>query len=118
VTEVKQKLSFLFGLLLGAALVRVLARQRRPQRQGALDPRVDELRSKLAAQREPARRDLDTPPAAPVAPPPAPSVEQPPARSDAAEEHDLVAERRRIYEQGRAAVDEMRRSGEPREPPP
>lgn len=91
------------------------------------DPRADELRRKLAEARRtlPDEEDFEvagmgaetlvedaprsTARAAPAPPPPADADEAPPPADE------FEAMRRRIHEEGRAAAEEMRRAGEPRE---
>jgi hypothetical protein len=91
---VRQKLALLLGALAAGLLAaRLLRRRRRPGPAelagGPADPRADALRRQLAESREGA--------APPVA------ASEPPSDVDEA--------RRRVHEQGRAAVDEMRRRG-------
>jgi hypothetical protein len=112
VTEVRQKISFLLGLLVGAALIEAFRRGRRSQRHEVHDPRTEELRRRLAEQR--ARPAEPTPEAAPAVSAATPRLE-PPASEGSGDRRDLAADRRRIYEEGRAAVHEMRRSAEPPE---
>jgi hypothetical protein len=88
VPKVRRKLAFALGLLLGLAFVRLFRARRRPE-QGDADPRAEELRRKLVESREDA-------------------AAEPPR--DAA---DVEEARRRVYEEGRATAEEMRRSGEP-----
>ena len=90
--RVRQKLAVLLGALAAGLLVARLLRRRRRARPaepaGApSDPRADALRRQLAESR---------------GGPPVPEVGSPEARSDVDEA------RRRVHEQGRAAVDEMR----------
>ncbi len=115
----RQKISFVLGLLLGAALVELLTRGRHSQRKRLRDPRTEELRRKLAEQREQREQPFEATPAPVGAESAAPRSAEPSAkRQGAAVGYDVTADRGRIYEEGRAAVDEMRRSGEPRESPP
>lgn len=89
----RQRLAFALGLVVGAALPELARRAGRfRQRARAADPRADELRRKLAAARReaPAEPGGDPAEARPV---------------------DVEEERRRVYERGRDAVDEMRRAG-------
>ena len=81
------------GLAGGAALYRALRRRRRPEQlpDGGPDPRAAELRAKLAAAAETNGS--------------APAPELP---ANAAAE-DPEARRRRVHEQGRAALEDMRR---------
>jgi len=93
---VRQKLALLLaGLAVGAVVARIFRKRRRARGHElpapAPDSRADALRRQLAESRE--RPDA----------PPADST--PPAASDVDEA------RRRVHEHGRAAVDEMRRSG-------
>lgn len=92
----RQKLALLLaGLAAGAVVVRLLRRRGRPRPRelpaAAPDPRAEALRRQLAESRE-----------GPGVPPDAPDVPQEPGLDDA---------RRRVHEHGRAALDEMRRSG-------
>ena len=97
----RQKLAFILGLAAGLALVRLFRRRRAPPQGRAVDPRATGLRRKLAEQREvPAG---EPPPAAEPA-----AAEEPPS----AEQVGVEDARRRIYEEGRAAVEEMRRSSD------
>lgn len=93
----RQKLAVLFGTLAaGLLVVRLLRRRRRArpvERAGeAPDPRADALRRQLAETR--GARSM-------------PDVSRPAGGSHA----DVDEERRRVHEHGRAAVEEMRRSG-------
>ena len=96
----KQKLALLLGLAAGLALVGLLRRKRRRPEDEAADPRVAELRRKLAERHE-------TPPGEP------PAAAEPAAGEP--DPLDVEVARRRVYEEGRAAVDEMRRASEPPE---
>jgi hypothetical protein len=89
VPKVRRKLAFALGLLLGLAFVRVYRGRRRTE-QGDADPRAEELRRKLVESREDAAAE--------------------PPHDEAA---DVEEARRRVYEEGRATVEEMRRSAEP-----
>jgi hypothetical protein len=96
---VRGKLAVLLGGLAAGLLVARLLRRRRRARpveqlSGPGDPRADALRRQLADSRD----DSGATPDAPVAP--------------AEGAHADVDEvRRRVHEHGRAAVEEMRRSG-------
>lgn len=97
----RQKLTFALGLGLGLALVRLFRRRRhRPAEPAPADPRAQELRRKLAETRE-----------APGGEPSPALPDQPPAGAG-----EIDEARRRVHEEGRAAVEEMRRMGD-REPP-
>lgn len=96
-----------FLALIGVVTLRFL-RGRRPEATGepASDPRAEELRRTL----EEARRAAPTavapaPPDGPVAPP----VEEPAPSAPV----DVDAERRRVHEQARRAVEEMQADGDP-----
>ncbi len=92
----RQKLALLFaGLAAGAVVVRLLRKRRRTRPQElpapAPDPRAEALRRQLAESREGAGTVPDAP-------------DSPAASS-------LDEARRRVHDHGRAALDEMRRSG-------
>jgi hypothetical protein len=96
---VRQKLAVLLGSLAAGLLVARLLRrrrQRRPVEHTAVgpDPRADALRRQLAES----RGDAASPPDVPSVPPPGAHA-------------DVDEARRRVHEHGRAAVDEMRKSG-------
>lgn len=97
-----RKLAFLVGLLLGASLVKLL-RRRPGGREASTDPRAQELRRKLADTR------AETGPAAEAGEAATPAAEEPP--TDAGSE-DVEGLRRRVYEEGRTAAEQMRRSAE------
>jgi hypothetical protein len=132
---VGQKAKIAFVAAAGAAVGVVLARLRRtpeappPPR----DERAEELRRKLAEAREAAVDEDDFEAAGmgaetlveePVVPEPEPPRPEPEPSTPVAEEpsapeqrpdDEFEAMRRRIHEEGRAAAEEMRRSGEPPE---
>lgn len=92
----RQKLALLLaGLAAGVVVVRLLRSRRRTHQRElpapAPDPRAEALRRQLAESRE----DADALPGA----------------SDSPAASSLDDARRRVYEHGRAALDEMRRSG-------
>jgi hypothetical protein len=90
-TTSRRILALAAGVLAGLAAIELLRRRRaaRGSAPGAdPDPRTEELRRKLAVTAEPAE------------PPPEP---QP----------DVDAARRLVHEEGRAAIEEMERTGEP-----
>lgn len=92
----KQKLALLLaGLAAGAVVVRLFRKRRRAHRlepsARAPDPRAEALRRQLAETRENGGGSPDAP--------------EPPAASS------LDEARRRVHDHGRAALDEMRRSG-------
>lgn len=89
----RQKLTFALGVGLGLALVRLFRRRRhRPEEPAPADHRAEELRRKLAETRE-----------APGGEPPPALPEEPPAGAG-----EIDEARRRVHEEGRAAVEEMR----------
>lgn len=105
----RRLLTWLSGAAGGIALYRLFTRRRaplaepyappsEPEPEPAHDPRAEELRAKL----EESRTLVD-------------EREEFEAGEQAVDEAepDPEARRRRIHEQGRAAVEEMRRSGEP-----
>jgi hypothetical protein len=100
---VRQKLAFVLGLLAGVALIRLLRGRRRDRSHDETDARAEELRRKLAESR------AAPPPEGEPGPPAAPGPEPGP---QAGAEAEVDEARRRVYEEGRAAVDEMRRAGE------
>ena len=92
--EVRQKLALLLaGLAAGAVVARFLRKRRRSHGHElpAPDQRADALRRQLAESREGGGAS--------------------PADSAAPLGSDVDEARRRVHEHGRAAVDEMRRSG-------
>jgi len=96
VLEVRQKLALLLaGLAAGAVVARFLRKRRRSHGHElpapAPDQRADALRRQLAESREGGGAS--------------------PADSAAPLGSDVDEARRRVHEHGRAAVDEMRRSG-------
>ena len=117
------------GAAVGALLARRRAGLEAPSQ--AADERAEELRRKLAEARAAtvdeddfeaagsgAETVVEEPPLAPAAPAtekPVPSQAQEPLEPPPADEFEAM--RRRIHREGRAAADEMRRAGEPPEPP-
>ena len=107
----RRKIALLLGLAAVVALVRLL-RRRAPRApvETAPDPRAQALAEKLADSR---RADVGAPgeetpaPAGPAAPG---ATEATTSGPEAALEVESVRER--VYEEGRAALEEMRRSGE------
>lgn len=115
----------------GAAAGAVLARLRRQAGTAAEKPdtRAEALRRKLAEARMTSAEEEDfqvagmgaetvvedPPPPAPPAstPPPAPPPAAPPPGEPRPPGAEFEALRQRIHEEGRAAAEEMRRSGEP-----
>ena len=92
----RQKVALLLaGLAAGAVVARLFRKRRRAHGRElpapAPDPRADALRRQLAESRE--------------------GVGAPPADSTSPAASDVDEARRRVHEHGRAAVDEMRRSG-------
>jgi len=88
---VRRLLTWLAGVAGGLAAYRALARRRRPAAEAApeADARVEELREKLAQARAP--------------------EEEPPPPPEHVEPADPAERRRAVHEQGKAALDEMRR---------
>ena len=109
-TNVRKKVALLLGLTAVFALLRLLLRrQSRVQGRPASDPR-EALRAKLADNRQVDEAPGDAPvPGAAAADRPAAATE--PGAPDAPAEPEVEATRERVYEEGRAALDEMRRSG-------
>jgi hypothetical protein len=116
------------GAAVGALLARRRARLEAPSR--AADERAEELRRKLAEARAAtvdeddfeaagsgAETVVEEPPPAPEAPAPAAEKPAPPLVPEPPPADEFEAMRRRIHREGRAAADEMRRAGEPPEPP-
>jgi hypothetical protein len=90
---VRRKIALLLGLAAVVALVRLLLRRAPPApAETAPDPRAQALAEKLADSR---RADVGS------------SGEETPAPA-----LEVEAARERVYEEGRAALEEMRRSGE------
>ena len=87
---VRRLLTWLAGVAGGLAAYRALARRRRPAAEAApeADARVEELREKLAQ---------------------AHATEAEPPRPERVEPADPAERRRAVHEQGKAALDEMRR---------
>jgi hypothetical protein len=87
---VRRLLTWLAGAVGGLAAYRALTRRRRPAVGAApeADSRVEELREKLAQARVP---------------------EEEPPPSEHVEPADPAERRRAVHEQGKAALDEMRR---------
>jgi len=111
VTNVRKKVALLLGLTALFALLRLLLRRRsRVRGTSASDPR-EALRGKLADKRrvDEAPGDAPVPGAAAAGRPAAAATE--PSAPDVPAEHEVEAARERVYEEGRAALDEMRRSG-------
>ena len=110
-TNVRKKVALLLGLTAVFALLRLLLRrQSRVQGTPASDPR-EALRAKLADNRQVDEAPGDAPvPCAAAADRPAAAATEPGA-PDAPAEPEVEAARERVYEEGRAALDEMRRSG-------
>jgi hypothetical protein len=97
----KRLLSWLGGMAGGIALYRLFTRRAAPVAElppPAPDPRAEELRAKLE------RQDESEPPAAEQ-----PAAE-PPESPDPVDESDPDVRRRRVHEEGRAAVHRMRGS--------
>jgi hypothetical protein len=111
VTNVRKKVALLLGLTAVFALLRLLLRRRsRVSGTPASDPR-EALRVKLADTRRVDEAPGDAPvPGAAAADRPAAAATEPGA-TDAPAEPEVEAARERVYEEGRAALDEMRRSG-------
>jgi hypothetical protein len=95
--------TLLAGILAALAAVRLLRRRRAvreaPGADGP-DPRAEELRRKLAGARDPGEPSASEPPASASPAPAVPSDE------------DADASRRRVHDEARETIDEMRRSGE------
>jgi hypothetical protein len=90
---VRRKIALLLGLAAVVALVRLLLRRApRAPAETAPDPRAQALADKLADSR---RADVGAP-----------------AEETQAPALEVEAARERVYEEGRAALEEMRRSGE------
>jgi hypothetical protein len=104
VKEVNRKLAFALGLVLGASLAKLL---RRGPREGdaGVDPRARELRRRLAETRAGPDAGAEPDQARP------PVADEP---SVGAGPQDIEGLRRRVHEEGRAATEHMRRSGEER----
>jgi hypothetical protein len=98
VSDVNRKLVFLLGLVLGASLFELLRRRRGEA--PAADPRADELRRKLAESRAETASDSEPDPGL------VSRVEDRPAPAGP---EDVEALRRRVYEEGRTAAEQMRR---------
>lgn len=102
----KRLLAWLSGAAGGIALYRLFTRRGGPVAElppAAPDARAEELRAKLERQDEPAPSAAE-PPAAES------SAAEPPAASPPLDESDPEARRRRVHEEGRAAVHRMRGS--------
>jgi hypothetical protein len=124
---VRRNAALAAAALAGVALGALVGRKRRTlgRRPEPGDPRAHELRRKLAEARQtpPDEDDFevagmgaetlveDVPR---VPPPPAPRP-APPASDEPPPADEFEAMRRRIHEEARAAAEEMRRAGEPRE---
>jgi hypothetical protein len=90
---VRRKIALLLGLAAVVGLVRLLLRRApRATAETAPDPRAQALAEKLADSR---RADVGSP-----------------GQETRAPAREVEAARERVYEEGRAALDEMRRSGD------
>ena len=110
-TSVRRKIALLLGLAAVVGLVRLLLRRApRAPAETAPDPRAQALAEKLADSRraDPGAAGERTP-SAPAGAVPAASE---PGAPDAQAGQEVEAARERVYEEGRAALEEMRRSGE------
>lgn len=111
----KRKLALLLGLVAAVALVRLL--RRRASRVEAADPRAQALRRKLADRRR-GGHEAETAAASPRAPTaaedaaPRLGLEAEAGEAAGAPELPVEEARRRVHEEARAALDEMRRSGD------
>ena len=110
-TNVRKKVALVLGLTAVFALLRVLLR-RRSRVTGApgSDPR-EALRAKLADNRRADEGIGDAPVPDPAAADRHAAAATDPGAPDAPAESEVEAARERVYEEGRAALDEMRRSG-------
>lgn len=116
-----KKVALLLGLATLATLVRLLRRRGRlhESRQPS-DPRAGALRNKLADSRRAAGPAHDDPgglagasvPGADPSAQPASALVSAPVEAAAQPELQVEAARQQVYEEGRAALEEMRRSGE------
>jgi hypothetical protein len=109
---VRRKVALLLGLAAVVALVRLLLRRApRAPAERAPDPRAQALAEKLADSRraDPGAAGERIPTSAPAGAVPAASE---PGAPDAQAGQEVEAARERVYEEGRAALEEMRRSGE------
>ena len=107
----RRKVALLLGLAAVVALVRLLLRRApRAPAERAPDPRAQALAEKLAdSRRADPRAAGERTPSAPAGAVPAASE---PGAPDAQAGQEVEAARERVYEEGRAALEEMRRSGE------
>ena len=125
----RRNAALVLGAAVGAAVGALLARRRAPlEAPSAADERAEELRRKLAEARAAtadeddfeaagsgAETVVEEPPPRAEAPTrspekPVPATEEP---SEPPPADEFEAMRRRIHDEGRAAAEEMRRSGEP-----
>jgi hypothetical protein len=112
---VRKTAALIAGFAALAALVRLWLK-RRAAAAGPSDPRASALREKLVDS----RREAEQPGVAGSAAAPSPPGEASasldtatdPAAADDEPEVDIESARQQVYEEGRAALDEMRRSGE------
>jgi hypothetical protein len=109
----QRKFAFLAALAIAVAALRTLWHRRVPRSpvvEPALDPRAEELRRRLAASREARAEPEDPAPEVAVLPPAAIQRDATADVEPAGVEIDEA--RRRVHEEARQAIDEMRRSGD------